>query len=256
MLEEYYTQKGYNVLYLLSDNSDKNIFHIEAQDSFFYNDLSRFQNRHIDNKGFWEFSNIYFQDECVITGDMFQSPSDSSAMRFLVKHHKECSKNLIAFMNTVKEHLTELKTEKTLIVKKNLIAILKSDISIEEKFFALYYLISYAYFTFFVEEIRVMEDNVFMEKITQYYNKENCDVEVVIHSQREQFQTYLIRPRNKCYYYNKLEAGGELRELKEILFPDEDVVIRRIQRLDNNGHGIRLLVEKDAINKMMREEFF
>lgn len=182
MLEEYYIQKGHNVVFFLLDNRGNNVFHIEAQDNFFYCDLSRFQNRHIDNRGFWELSNIFFQDECVIIGDMFQSRSDSSVMRFIVKYHKECSKTLIAFMNAVKEHLTELKIEETQIVKKNLIEILKSDICIEEKYYALYYFISYAYFIFFAEEIRVMDYKVFMEKLTQYYNKENCDVEVVIHS--------------------------------------------------------------------------
>lgn len=159
-------------------------------------------------------------------------------------------------MNTVKEHLTELKTEKTLTVKEKLIEVLKEDIPIEEKYYALYYLISYAYFTFFDEEIRVIEYNVFMEKITEYYNKQKCDVEFVITSQHEGVQTYIIRPRNKCYYYNKKEAGGELRELKEILFDDEDIIIMRISRVENNGDRVRLYIEKNSTNRMRRADFF
>ena len=250
-LTKYYEDKGCGVYFHLSETHNYNIFHIEAKESFYFYDLSRFKsNTYIENKGFWEFSNVYFKDECVIIRDMFQLTSDQFPMQFIVKCYKQCSENLIELMETIREILTETTVESILEIKEKLIKFLENEIPVQEKYYALYYVISHVFFTFFVEEIRVVEYTTFISMITEYYDKLNCDVDFSINAERERIQLFKVRPQNKYYYYDKLEAKEYLKELKYILFPDEDIKIKWIRPLESNGNLIQLKIEKKFIDNL------
>ena len=247
-LTKYYKNQGCDVYFHLSDEHNYNIFHIEAKDCFYFYDLSRFQsNTYIENKGFWEFSNIYFKDECVIIRDMFQLTSNQFPMQFIVKCYKECSGNLIELRKSIREILTEINPESILEIKEKLIEFLENEIPVQEKYFVLYYLISHFFFTFFVEEIRVVEHDTFISMITDYYDKINCDVEFQINSQKKQIQTFKLKPHNKSYYYDKLEPKEFLKEMKQILFPSEDIKIIWIRQLESNENLIQLKIKKDSV---------
>jgi len=120
-----------------------------------------------------------------------------------------------------------------------------------EKSFILYRLISYFYFTFYLGETRVIPSKTFMLKLKEYYDKQDCDVEFELY--HNQFiGTFKVLPRGKYFYYDKTEADqrigmeyGAYNELKKVFFPDEDISIYGIRKLNFEHETFKLKVRKE-----------
>ncbi len=148
------------------------------------------------------------------------------------------------------------------ILKRKVVAILNRVI-IED--YAIRYLFEIAYYIYKhakIIESRYIERDLFLSTLKNYYDNQNCDVELefVIEGW---IVEYRIRPKEALYYFDMTREFytdhpyfRTLNELRRVFFPDELVIVNKIQQLNSSDNPYRLVVgvlatqsQQDRYNK-------
>ena len=98
-------------------------------------------------------------------------------------------------------------------------------------------------------EIRFIDHSLFHKTLNQYYDNKNCDIEFKLY-EGEWIGVYIVRPRDKDYYYNYAleedewdEQERAFRELEQIFFSDEKVEILRVEQWESLTDPYRIYIK-------------
>ena len=194
---------------------------------------------------------IFFSGENILIDGISQDFSYEAPVVFKVFVYNGFTENIGYYTHYIVPLLNNVSSGNKSELISHLSLLFERNMDTREKAFILYRLISHFYFTFYLGETRVIPHKTFMSKLRDYYDKQDCDVEFGI-DHNQTIGTFKVLPRGKYYYYDKTEADKRIgmdyevyNELKKVFFPDEDISIYNIRKLNFEEEPFKLKVRKD-----------
>ena len=198
-----------------------------------------------------EFVDIFFSGENILIDGISQDYSYEAPIVFKVFVYNGFNENIEHYTHHIVPLLNNVKRENKSELISHLNQLFERNMDLKEKTFIVFKLISYFYYTFYLGEARIIPYKTFMSKLKDYYDKQNCDVEFGI-DHNQTIDTFKVLPRGKYFYYDKTEADKRIgmdydvyNELKKVFFPDEDISIYQIRKLNFEGEPFKLKVRKE-----------
>jgi len=192
-----------------------------------------------------ELKKVLFPDEHVIVDeifdykyydDMFNNERDNHPIRVIVYRLNFDRKPIEYFEENIEKELSTLENISKQAMDDIIHSITEVPFSIEEKLQIVFLLLTYLFYHKYNIECRVIEYSKFHETLKEYYSQQNCDVEFEL-SEGESISKYLVKLRDKSYYYDFAIGPSILEgriELAKALFPNENVRIKRIEQWESD----------------------
>ena len=250
-IQEYYSQLNCDIEITLLDGEYYDPYKVMPKNKPYYIDKSEESWTMFSVSR--ELKKVFFPDEYIIVDGIEQWYGSEEPMRLTVYPLIFEDKCLRYFKDTIEPLMGSFENSPQETIDHIISLITEAALPIEGKSQVTYQLISFIFYHKLKLECRFFEYSKFQDILTQYYNQKNSDVEFEI-GEGEWIYKYLVKPRDKDYYYNlaEKEEGEEegeraFKELKKILFPDENIKIARVEQWESTKNPYRFYVQADFL---------
>ena len=197
-----------------------------------------------------EFVDIFFSGENILIDGISQDFSKEAPVVFKVFVYNGIAENIKHYAHHIVPLLNRVSSGNKSELISHLNQFIEKNMDLKEKAFIFYKLVSYFYYTYYLGEARIIPYKTFMSKLQGYYDKQNCDVEFRI-DHNQTIDTFKVLPRGKYFYYDKTEPDKRIgmdyevfNELKKVFFPDEDISVYGIRKLNFEHEPFKIKVRK------------
>jgi len=253
-LFRFYAEKNCSIWLNIKEGGFLQEYFVVPKENFYYYDKLVPYSCCLNNQFiiFDEFADAFFPDENVIVDRIYRSDHyyKERVVVFRVLVYDGTSNNITQFNAKIAPILENLCEYNISYLRSYLREMSSKKMDVRGKIYILYRLISRIYMNYFLGETRVIPNQLFNSKLNDYYDQQYCDVE--FQADLEYIELFKVKPRGKPYYYDKDEVVDQLgmeyeafNELKNILFPDEEICIYERKHIKFKNEPYRLKVRKE-----------
>jgi len=193
---------------------------------------------------------IFFPQEYIVITGIQKWYMESEPHRLICTSFKNETEAINFFEGTIVPVLSSSKSGYKLLILEVIGLIGASELSIQSKLITLYLTGSYIIDHLIQMEVVFIDYTVFHTTLTEYYNKQNCDIEFEL-MEGDWICKYKVKPRGEVYFYdmaceeeNRKEQIGAFRELEKVFFSSEDVEIIEVQQRYSDDAPYRIYIKR------------